>query len=40
MALAFAAGGEPLVAVGWMVAYVGYELTHRLIHVDDRPGGP
>jgi len=40
VALAFAAGGEPLVAVGWMVAYVGYELTHRLIHVDGRPAGP
>ncbi len=40
VALAFAAGGEPLVAVGWMGAYVGYELAHRMIHVPDRAGGP
>lgn len=32
VAVALVVGGAPLVGVGWMAAYVGYELTHRRIH--------
>lgn len=38
VALAFAIGGRPAVAVGWMAAYVGYELVHRRIHMRPAPG--
>lgn len=39
VALALAIGGLPAVGVGWMAAYVGYELVHRRIHTPPAPGG-
>lgn len=39
VALALAIGGRPAVGVGWIAAYVGYELVHRRIHTPPAPGG-
>jgi dihydroceramide fatty acyl 2-hydroxylase len=38
VALALAAGGHTVTGVGWMAAYVAYELVHRAIHAGDGGG--